>query len=209
MPATKIRLVLASRSPRRRDILKAAGVPHQVIDAGVDDALLDAGRVDPGHWVTALAYLKASAGCGVWHATHPNERAVILGADTVCVADDDIIGKPADADEARATILRFREGQHRVLTGVALLDTASRDRELLVRQSIVRFGPIPDAAVDRYIESEGWRDKAGAYNLFERIDEGWPIAYDGEPGTIVGLPIEALLPRLDRLGVDLGAGARR
>ncbi len=204
MADSKIKLVLASRSPRRRELLHAAGIPHEVIDAGVDDALLEAGPVDPGHWVTALAYLKASAGCGAWVSSRPRERAVILGADTVCVVGEEVIGKPANAEAARATILRFRESQHRVLTGVALIDTASRDRELLVRQSIVRFGPIPDVAVDRYIESEGWRDKAGAYNLFERIDDGWPIAYDGEAGTIVGLPIEALVPRLLRLGVHAG-----
>lgn len=204
----KLKLVLASRSPRRRELLQAAGIPHEVIDAGVDDSLLVAGPVDAAHWVTALAYLKGAAGCGVWTSNHPNQRAVILGADTVCVAGDGVIGKPADAEQARATILRFRGGQHRVVTGVALIDTASRDRELLVRQSIVRFGPIADATVDRYIASGGWRDKAGGYNLFERIDDGWPIAYDGEPGTIVGLPIEALLPRLERLGVRCSHSSR-
>lgn len=198
-------LALASKSPRRRELLAEAGLEHEVIQSGVDDGRLSAGAVDPAHWVTALAYMKAAAGLGQWNAHQQGRDAVVLGADTVCVIDADtgpeVIGQPEDADHARAIITRFENAPHRVLTGVALLHSRSGAHELFATQATVRVGRIPPEDLSDYLRSGNWHGKAGAYNLFERLDAGWPIEFDGDAHTIVGLPIADLLPRLARFGI--------
>ncbi|MEM7755669.1 MAG: Maf family protein, partial [Planctomycetota bacterium] len=202
-------LALASKSPRRRQLLTEAGLAHEIIPSGIDDGQLSASAVHPAHWVTALAYMKAAAGAGQWAAAIPDRPAVVLGADTVCVKDTpvgqhtqhEIIGQPDDADHARAIITRLNNGAHSVITGVALIDTHAGQSDLFSAAAHVRVGDIGREAIDRYIDSGNWQGKAGAYNLFERLDAGWPIEFEGDPHTIVGLPIADLLPRLARLGI--------
>jgi len=198
-------LALASTSPRRRQLLAEAGLEHEVIAPGVDDGALAAAAVDPHHWVTALAYMKAAAGLGQWRAHQPERRAVVLAADTVCVIDEspspEVIGQPEDADHARAIITRFQNAPHRVLTGVALIDAATDAPDLFATEAHVRVGAIPPDDLNAYLRSGGWHGKAGAYNLFDRLDAGWPIEFDGDPNTIVGLPVADLLPRLAAHGI--------
>jgi septum formation protein len=95
-------------------------------------------------------------------------------------------------------IIRLLEnGQHEVLTGVALVDPATGRRELFVDRARVRVGAIGGERIGEYIASGGWRGKAGGYNLAERIQEGWPIEYEGDPTTIMGLPMRILPARLE------------
>lgn len=182
-------LLLASRSPRRRAMLDAAGIAHAVRPAGIDDGTLVPGRVDPGAWTAALAYLKAR-----WVCEHaPPESGLVLGADTVCVgADGAILGQPASADEAGAMLRSFRNVAHRVISGAALVRPRDRARRLLVDVAVVRWGDVPDRAIDDYVASEDWQGKAGGYNLAERVAAGWPIACAGDPDTVMGLPMRRL-----------------
>lgn len=184
------RLILASRSPRRRLMLQEAGIAFEVAE-GVDDGGLLPGSVYAEHWVAALAFLKA------WSvARELEDHAVVLGADTVCAADGALLGKPADEPQARAMIASFVGGTHQVLTGVALVDPSGK-RELIVDVADVTWGPVDDADIDRYIASGAWRGKAGAYNLSERQADGWPIECAGDPTTVMGLPMRRLPERLD------------
>jgi len=197
------RLALASRSPRRRELLAEAGFAHRVVSAaGIDDSALRPGRTTPEAWVAALAWLKAAAGARV---LKPADRGVVLGADTLCVLPGrglrGLLGQPADGGEARATLSRLRGGRHAVLTGVALLCPRTGAREVFVDRAEVAWGDVPDAELDAYVASEAWRGKAGAYNLRERLDAGWPIEFEGDPTSIMGLPMRALAPRLARFGV--------
>ncbi|MEO1536029.1 MAG: Maf family protein, partial [Planctomycetota bacterium] len=99
--ANQRRLVLASRSPRRRAMLEDAGIAFDVAE-GVDDGGLLPGSADADHWVAALAFLKA------WSVARDlDDQSVVLGADTVCAADGSLLGKPADADEARQMLASF------------------------------------------------------------------------------------------------------
>ena len=99
-------------------------------------------------------------------------------------------------DDARRMLLTMRDADHEVYTGVALLDARTGMRDLYVDRAIVHVGHISDEAIEEYVASGQWRGKAGAYNLAERLSAGWPITFEGDPGTIMGLPMRTLPGRL-------------
>ncbi len=189
-------IYLASKSPRRRQLLGEAEIDFEHIDAGVDDGTLDPGPTDPHDWVASLAYLKASAAYAQFQRAPGSTPGLILGADTVVVKQDDIIGQPRDARHAAAIIRRLRDGSHVVVTGVALVDPETGERDLFIDAAVVTVGPIPNPEIEAYVGSGDWRGKAGAYNLQERIDAGWPLSCEGDPTTVMGLPMLRLPDRL-------------
>ncbi len=199
----QVRLFLASRSPRRRQLLQEHGYDVRLLESGLDDGLLRCGRVDPSQWVAALAYLKAEAGLRTVRryspclaapvsGASPTRPAVILGADTAVVAAERIIGQPRDADEARRILQTLSEGRHEVVTGVALLDLEGTRRTFFHDSAWVEVGRLSEQAIQSYLETGLWQGKAGAYNLRERLEAGWPIRYEGDPTTIMGLPMDRL-----------------
>lgn len=188
-------LVLASRSPRRHALLAEAGIEHVAPGAGVDDSLLAMGAASPAEWAASLAYLKARAGAELAES-RGLAPCLVLGADTVCVLGGRVIGQPADRADAEWILRSFCGTTHEVITGVALLDTETGERDVFVDRASVTWGDVPDERIAEYLDSERWRGKAGAYNLGERLDAGWPITYTGDPTTIVGLPMRALCARL-------------
>lgn len=199
-------VALASRSPRRRELLTLHGVRHEVLDADIDDGDLIPGDRNPRSWVMALAYLKAQAGARGPRDAMARLGPIVLGADTVCVKDGEIIGQPTDAADARRILHLFRDTDHEVLTGVALLNTETGHRDLFVDVALVHVGHVTDDQIEAYVASGEWRGKAGAYNLAERIDAGWPITFQGDPTSIMGLPMEALVARLARFGAQREVG---
>jgi septum formation protein len=209
-----VRLVLASQSPRRRLLMKERGLLHDAVHPGVDDALLEPGRrATPAQWAVALAYLKARAGCVKGGDEGPR---LVIGADTVVVKGEELIGQPRDAEDAERIIRVLQDGEHEVVTGVAIVRCGD-DREggpegwpsrmLFADRARVRVGHIGDERIADYVSSGQWRGKAGAYNLSERLKAGWPIDYDGDAGTIMGLPVGKLVDRLARMGhTEAGTG---
>lgn len=194
------RLLLASRSPRRREMLSSAGILHDAEHPGVEDSEMVPGQATPEGWVSALAYLKAWAGW--WQARTQNRRpAWVLGADTACVDGGQLIGTPRDVSEAEAMIQSFIGRTHDVVTGVALLEPATGRRWIFADRARVTWGPLEHAQVEAYLASGQWQGKAGGYNLRERQDAGWPITCAGDPTTVMGLPMRALTARLRALGV--------
>ncbi|VAX39051.1 Septum formation protein Maf [hydrothermal vent metagenome] len=195
------RLFLASTSPRRKLLLEQAGIPFEFTDPAIDDGVLVPGEVTPEQWVASLAFLKASAGIEGLPARDPDEHWLVLGADTLVVQDGELIGQPRDADHAREIIELLACNSHQVHTGVAILDPRKGDRHMFVDSARVTVGDIPGREINAYVNSGNWRGKAGAYNLHERLDAGWPITFTGDPTTIVGLPMQRLVRLLTRLGV--------
>jgi septum formation protein len=200
-----ILVVLASRSPRRRQLLAEAGYKAVAIQSGLDDGLLRMGQVEPTQWVSALAFLKAEAGrrhiaeqtdSAELVADHPADRTVILGADTSVICDDRVIGQPRDETDARRILEALSDRSHAVITGVALVDLEAERRRLFCDCAYVDVGTITDAMIDEYLQSGGWRGKAGAYNLRERLEAGWPITFEGDPTTIMGLPMRMMADQL-------------
>jgi len=197
-PAEQTEILLASRSPRRLEMLRGAGYVCRVIDAGVDDGVLRAGAVPPSWWVASLALLKASAGAEAARAE--GLRGAVIGGDTVCVHEGRIIGQPFDARDAESIIRSFVGKRHAVLSGLAVVDVESGSKQLAIDAALSSLGELSDEDIARYVESEGWRGKAGAYNLTERKAAGWPIEIEGDPDTVVGLPLRLLPGLLGSLG---------
>src|SRR5690606_9994788 len=115
----------------------------------------------------ALAYIKAAAGLERLCSESRGRGAVVLGADTVVVKDDRVIGQPRDEHDARRIVTLLRNGSHEVVTGVALVGE-DMERDIFVGRSSVVVGAVSDEQIDAYIVSGQWRGKAGAYNLVER-----------------------------------------
>jgi septum formation protein len=200
---TSARLVLASTSPRRRLLLREAGFEAQPAHPGVDDGPMRPGAVSPRQWTSALAYLKARA-C-LESLGGARDGATILAADTVVVKDGRIIGQPRDREDARSILRTLRNGEHEVVTGVAIVTGSGSLRSMWSDAATVRVGTLCDAEIDQYLDSGQWAGKAGAYNLSERITAGWPVSYEGDPCTVMGLPMLRLTPMLEGLGVARAA----
>ncbi len=191
--------MLASASPRRRELLGLLGVRFTVVTSRFDEATLSHLR-DPIEYVRRAAESKADE-------VAARRAGLILGVDTDVVAPDGaILGKPKDADDARR-LLRLLSGQtHSVYSGVALLasdgvGTVTR-REVRVMETRVTFGDLPDAAIDAYIATGEPFDKAGAYGI-----QGGAMAFvtrvDGDLSNVVGLPLWAVGEMLEAAGYPL------
>jgi len=177
-------LVLASASPRRRELLAAAGIAFEVLPVDLDETPLD-GELPEAH-VRRLALAKAEA------ARAQRPEAVVLGADTIVVAAGRILGKPRDAEDA-AWMLRTLAGRaHEVLTGVAVAGVRGCTVEL--ERTRVWFAPLSDQEIGDYVGSGEPRDKAGAYAI-QGLASKFVLRIDGSYSNVVGLPV-ALVYRL-------------
>jgi len=184
-------LLLASASPRRADLLRAAGIPFQVVATEVDETPL--ARESAGAHVRRLAEAKAQAAA----ARFPG--AVVLGADTVVVVDGHVLGKPRDAAEA-STMLRSLSGRmHEVLTGVALVLSGREARPAVdVACTHVWFASLSDAEIDWYVKSGEPMDKAGGYAI-QGLGSRFVDRIEGSYTNVVGLPIPLVYRLLQNL----------
>jgi septum formation protein len=186
------RLILASASPRRRELLAQAGYNFEVEAADVDESPR-AGEA-AGDYVRRLAEDKARA-VFAWRATpsHSGESAmsgvpelVVLGADTTVVCEGEILAKPVDAEDARRMLRRLSGRVHQVLTGVALATRAGVVST--VETTEVTFSTIPEAELDAYCATSEPMDKAGAYGI-QGYAARWIPRIDGDYFNVMGLPI--------------------
>ena len=178
-------LVLASKSPRRLELLTAAGIPCHVVAVDVDERI---DRVEPpGEHVRRLAREKADAGL----VLRPD--AVVLGADTIVLVGSQILGKPRD-DEDAVRMLRILSGrEHEVLTGLALV--SSRHTPVVeVARTRVWFNPLTEREIADYVAHGEPRDKAGAYGI-QGLGSRFVDRIQGSYTNVVGLPV-ALVYRL-------------
>jgi septum formation protein len=175
------RLILASASPRRRELLGQLGIPFEVVVAGVTEH--EDPDTDPRAMVRHNAALKAD-----WVSErHPD--ALVLGADTTVFLDGKAINKPASLDEARAMLRLLSGREHTVFTGVALRRKStglSRDEGV---SSQVEFKPFGDEVIEAYIGLVNTLDKAGAYSIQDRTDM-IVAGHRGSFTNIMGLPME-------------------
>jgi septum formation protein len=177
-------LILASSSPRRAELLRAAGIPFEVIPVDVDESLLK--LEPPGEHVRRLARGKADAA----FASHPD--AVVLGADTIVTVGGEIMSKPRDAGDATRMLRLLSGREHEVLTGVALV--ARRGAVVEVARTRVWFNPLTEAEIADYVATGEPLDKAGAYGI-QGIGSRFIDRIQGSYSNVVGLPV-ALVYRL-------------
>jgi septum formation protein len=189
-------LVLASASPRRREILQNAGIPFTVQAAGIPEVHMDG--EPPQACAERLAREKAIA------VLEKNPDKFVLGADTIVVIENIILGKPRDSDDALRMLNLLSGREHRVITGVCL--TGGQKSNLSsqfpvpgfvdVRSEITRVfvGNIPEKEIQDYVTSGEPMDKAGAYAIQGRASR-WISRIDGDYFNVVGLPV-ALVYRM-------------
>ena len=188
--ALKPPIVLASASPRRRELLTRAGVRFEVVPSSVEERRL-AGEA-PRALALRLAREKA---LDVARRFPASPRRIVLGADTIVVLEDSVLGKPADRQEAFTMLRRLAGHTHRVLTAVAVVETDRLEPRALCVESTVVMRPASDAELRAYVATGESLDKAGAYaaqgegrRFVERID--------GSESNVIGLPIEETLALL-------------
>lgn len=204
-----VKLVLASRSPRRARMLREAGYVFEQVDPPFDDPpqpapAAGAAGASPADLAMDLAMQKAmSLRHSLAGLADQAGGAVILAADTICVdAQGRLIGQPQDREAALRILQRFNQSEHEVVTGVALVPADEGSEPVVFADTArVRWGCLSDEAIQAYLDTGQWRGKAGGYNLEERQQAGWPIEVKGDPATVVGLPMQALRPRLAMLGI--------
>lgn len=182
-------------------MLSEAGIEHEARHPGFDDSALVPTGVSAAEWVTALAHLKAAAGAEL--ARGEGMPRLVLGADTTCVQGTTFLGTPATPEEAERMLRGFVGVEHEVVTGVAVIDTLTGRRWLFADRAMVRWGEVSDEQIRAYVASGEWQGKAGGYNLRERLEAGWKIEFEGDPTTIMGLPMRVLERELPRIEAEL------
>ena len=186
-------LLLASNSPRRRQLLALGGWSFDRDVSNVDETLNPA--ESPADYVRRLAWQKARA-----VLSRAGEEHVIIGADTTVVIDGDILGKPANADEARQMLRRLRGNTHQVYTGIAVLRASD---EMLWTSVVVTDVPMrnySDAEIEHYIASGDPMDKAGAYGI-QNPDFQPVVNMQGCYASVMGLPLCSLSVLLRQAGI--------
>ncbi len=196
-------MVLASASPRRRDLLRAAGVRFELAPSHVNEDLQPG--VEPRDAAESLAQRKALAAVQGGHHSH----AYVLGADTVVAVPGkggyDLLGKPDGPEQARAMLERLSGSRHQVLTGIAVIAPGVEGRTLLVDSECthVTMRGLTEAEIDGYVASQEWRDKAGGYAIQETADRFVTNLEGGGFDNVVGLPVQRTLELLRRAGAAL------
>jgi len=178
----KPRLILASASPRRRQLLEEARYEFDVVVPPIaePDALLS--KLSPTNQAEALAYFKARA------VADRCPDACVLGADTLVAVAGEIMGKPADEADARRMLGALSGTRQEVITGVALI-CSDNTRLISSETTRVTMREILKAEIDAYIASGEWKDKAGAYAIQETADK-FVTRVEGSFTNVVGLPME-------------------
>lgn len=191
-----LRVILASASPRRRELLALVGIAHDVRPADIDESL------KPGE--TSVAHAERLARAKAHAVAEREPDAVVIAADTIVVVDGDILGKPRGVEEAAAMLRRLSARAHTVCTAMAVARGART--ESAVETVTVTFRALTGEEIDQYISTGEPLDKAGAYGIqgygatiVERVE--------GDYFSVMGLGLRRLVELLARVGVQYGFGA--
>ena len=190
----KREIILASASPRRKELLEKLDLEFSVCPADIDESLLP--DEDAGMYPLRTAVQKAMA------VAKTAENAIIIAADTVVVLDDRILGKPKDEKEAKEMLQRLSGREHIVITGIGVVDTVSGRTLSATEQTIVYFHPLEEEEIDAYIASGECMDKAGSYGI---QGKGSLLVrkIDGDYFNVMGLPLSKLYRLLLNIEADI------
>lgn len=199
MPSLPYRLILASQSPRRRELLAAAGYEFDVLPARESAECGHCSRQSPVEFVARMAIQKAADVVGRLTAAeaNPDTPRLVLACDTVAEWGGQILGKPVDEQHA-CTILRTLRGrEHRVYSGVCLWPLPLGLPRLEVAMTRLVMARLTDEQLAEYLASGLWDGKAGAFGYQDRL--GWLTIVEGSESNVVGLPMELLERMLTEL----------
>ncbi len=191
------KIVLASKSPRRRELLENIGLKFDIVVCDTDEDIISK-DIDPSLYVRELSFIKASSAVRLCA-----KNTFVIGADTVVVHDGKILGKPKDRDDA-FDMLRSMSGKtHRVYTGISIIDTNDMHAVSEYVMTEVTFRQISDKEINHYIDNFSVMDKAGAYGIQEYAGT-FAESINGDYFNIVGLPVCKLVTMiLGEYGEDL------
>ncbi len=186
------RLILASASPARRELLARLGYPFEVMPADIDEP--ETGFRDPRTFVQTVSWLKAAA------VAPRIDAGVILAADTIAWINDHPILKPADEADARRILREMSGREHDLWTGVVLWRRPDDLQVIWQEQTRVAVAPLSDAQLDVYLATRSWRGHSGAYAIQEK-DDPYVRVVRGSLTNVIGLPLETVLERLRLIGL--------
>lgn len=193
-----MRVILASQSPRRRELLSLVGIEHEVLPADIDETPL------PDEAAVPHALRLAAEKAATIATRHPD--ALVIAADTIVVIDDAILGKPTDIPDARAMLRRLSGREHEVVTAMAVAHGERVETEPVRVQ--VRFRDLDDDAIARYVNTGEPMDKAGAYGI-----QGYGATIvehiTGDYFAVMGLSLVTLVQLAERMGVRYEFGPLR
>jgi septum formation protein len=179
-------LILASASPRRRVLLSEAGFTFDVLAPNISEPTLPQNQSVNGKvWAETLAYFKART----ISLNHP--EAIVIGADTLVLHGKQIIGKPADQEDARRILTTMFGGKNQVITGLAILKSKTHQKIITHVSTTLTMREMKCEELEAYLAGGAWQDKAGAYALQEGGDK-FLESMDGSYSNVVGLPMEKL-----------------
>ncbi len=187
-----MKLILASASPRRAQILRDAGISFSVLSSAVDETPYP--NETPQQVVQRLANAKAEL-----VAARTVGPAILVAADTVVVLDGQILGKPRSTEDARRMLQLFSGRTHSVVTGVSLIRLPEMERRQFIETTLVTFAPLSSADISRYLATDEPYDKAGAYAIQGHAGRYIP-RIEGCYFNVVGLPLARLVATLEELG---------
>ncbi|MBO5573481.1 MAG: septum formation protein Maf [Clostridium sp.] len=192
-------LILASASPRRRELLGQMGLEFLVVPSGADEHVTE---TDPERRVELLAERKAEEVYERIRKERPDIRPVVIGSDTLVAVDGKILGKPADREEAVAMIGLLEGRHHHVSTGVSIFweEDGETRGETFCSTTQVEVYPMTREDIEAYADTDEPYDKAGGYGIQGKFCV-WVKGIAGDYDTVVGLPAAALYQRLRKLGL--------
>jgi septum formation protein len=187
-------LMLASRSPRRVELMREWGYQFSIDPADIDEDNVPSG-LNSAELAKHLALAKASAVA----PKHPD--SVVIGSDTVVFVRGEFLAKPVDADDARRMMRMLSDSRHEVVTGVALVHHASGQQLVESDITYIDFRQITEAEIEQHIASNNWQGKAGGYGLQHK--DPFVTQIEGEPTNVVGLPMPMLRVMLSSFAARL------
>jgi septum formation protein len=187
------RLILASQSPRRRELLALTGIPFETASVDIDETFDRSLSVEDN--VTAISWHKAEAVRTSLNL--PADETVVLGSDTTVLLDGDPLGKPVDYEHAFSMLYALQGRKHEVLTGFCILH--GKEAILDFARTIVEFEPMSPEEIDRYIEIMKPYDKAGSYGIQDSLLACYIRRIDGCYYNVVGLPVSKVFAALKPL----------
>jgi len=193
------KLVLASSSPRRLELIKLLRLPVEVVPSDVDESL--SFPASPEETVEILALRKAEA---VYKRIEleEDENKVVIGSDTIVVLDGVVLGKPLDDKDAFQMLTSLQGREHLVYTGIACIDMITGNREIAHQMTKVTMKAMNEREISSYIATKEPQDKAGAYGI--QGFGGVFVEYiDGCYFNVIGLPISLLSKKLTKMGIEM------
>jgi septum formation protein len=187
------KLILASSSPRRKELLGKLGIPFEVVTAGVSEDV--EGDIGPEEMVVMLAKRKAGA------VAQSLTSGIVIGSDTTIAFEGKVLGKPKDKEDARAILKSLRGKRHQVYSGIALVNVENNRVEASAVVTSIRMRNYSDDEINDYVASGEPMDKAGAYAI---QGEGGRLVeqMEGSFDNVVGLPVRELAEMLKRFGFE-------